>query len=128
VPRKPSLGPPVLRIENLSTGIDPTLVDDFTGELMPQPNAKVPQSAQEILDALNVAKHRDNQLLLQAAGIVAKPDPAGARRDTQSTLCIRCGLERQAYTEHCPHTHCPLRKPKFTKLILTRKIADWRRI
>ncbi len=100
MPRKPNPPPPVLRIENLSTGIDTDMRDDFTGEVMPQLQAKPRQSAQELLGAINVAKHSQNQLLLQAAGIVPKPhipacvrpiaphEPAGPRRDGQKSKPI----------------------------------------
>src|SRR5205823_9052105 len=76
---------PILRLESLSTGqpIDMTgpQVDDFTGEPITRvwPDARpvgpLP-SAQDILDDINRDKHRVNQLLLQAGGIIPKPTPA----------------------------------------------------
>jgi hypothetical protein len=147
VPRKPSLGPPVLRIENLSTGIDTDMRDDFTGAVLPQPEAKVPQSAQEILDAINVAKHRDNQLLLQAAGILPKdgrlcthgPDgrlsqPIARPWTDRFAYHNRTSVRRMAGCEggaevRLSQPAIPKAKGRtFTKLILTRKPQDWRRI
>lgn len=56
--RKPKAGPPILRIEGLSTGIDPTAVDDFTQEPLAQPLARPPKidDAQAHRDAMNRAK------------------------------------------------------------------------
>lgn len=69
MPRKPK--PPLvhLQIEGLSTGINPHLKDDWTGEVLAQPNAKVPPNLRA-----QQAEHkriiRENQLqMLNALGI-----------------------------------------------------------
>ena len=66
MPRKVGPGPAILRIEGLSTGIDPTLVDDWTGKLLAQPNARVPkfQDAQTVRDRLSRAKQNAGLELL----------------------------------------------------------------
>ncbi len=101
MPRKSSLGPPILRIEGLSDGIDHSLRDDFTGELWPQPEAKVPVAAQEVIDAHNRAKAKAAEGLLQSVGIL--PVAEGPRRDTVAELTR-------------------------TRLVITLKRKDWRRI
>ena len=72
--RKPHSGPPILRIEGLSTGIDPTMRDDTTGEVLAQPNAKPPkvQDAQAQRDTRNRQARLDKQLLLECVGIMPK--------------------------------------------------------
>lgn len=72
MPRKPNAPPAILKIESLSTGLDPTLVDDFTQEPLAQPNAKVPVAAQEILDDRNATKARIAQVVLRRVGITTK--------------------------------------------------------
>lgn len=78
MPRKPGIGPPILKIEGLSTGADPTLRDDFDGSPLAQPHARPPR----IDDAI---AHRDAQrrkavheqgLMLQITGILPVTDPA----------------------------------------------------
>jgi hypothetical protein len=59
--RQPKVGPPILRIELLSSGIDPTLRDDLSGKPLSQPNARPPK----VQDA-QVAQDRDNILRQQA--------------------------------------------------------------
>lgn len=76
MPRKPSLPPPVLKIERLSDGVDPTLRDDFTQEPIKQPNAGPRLSGLEIADG---HKHRDvanKALMLQVLGIMPITDSA----------------------------------------------------
>ena len=106
MPRKPK---PIhiLEIQGLSFGerLDlAPMVDDFTGEVIPrvwpQPQS-VPPSAQSVIDAANAQRHRQNQLLLQAGGIIPKGVPAGVH----------------AFTT-------PARK----RLVVTLKPKDWRRI
>jgi hypothetical protein len=62
------------------------MVDDFTGEVIqrvwPQPQAKAPPSAQSVTDAAHARRHRENQLLLQAAGILPKPVTERTRAKT----------------------------------------------
>lgn len=45
MPRKPGLGPGIMRIEGLSDGreIRPALVDDFTGQPIPQADTALPR-------------------------------------------------------------------------------------
>lgn len=76
MPHKP--GPPIIRIEQLSTGIDPTQRDDFTGALIPQPLARPPkiQDARAHNAALKEQERKDKHLALQALGIVPMTDPA----------------------------------------------------
>jgi hypothetical protein len=64
---------PILAIERLSDGVDITLVDDFTGEMIPQPNAEPRAMPLELDQQRHKAKSETNQLILQAAGIVPKP-------------------------------------------------------
>jgi hypothetical protein len=118
MPRKPSLGPPVLRIEDLSTGLDTSLRDDFTGAVLVQAQAEPRRGTQEIINERDAAKHAENQLLLQAAGIIPKPhvpacvrpnataEPAGTRRDGQR----------------------PKRPMRPMRLTLVRQPKEWRRI
>lgn len=64
MPRKPNPPPAIFRIEGMSDGIDRRLVDDFTGEVIPQPikpvaNPKI---------AIDAAKHKvraDKRMLLE---------------------------------------------------------------
>jgi hypothetical protein len=81
--------PECIRIEGLSDGRDAALRDDFTGEAIPQPGAKAPPSAQSVTDAAHAARHRENQLLLQAAGIVPKPV---AERTRAKTIGVPAGV------------------------------------
>ena len=67
MPRKPSLGPPMLRIEGLSDGIDLRLTDEFNGEVLPQPNARPPMDAKIIQAALKQAKVEAAREVLRAA-------------------------------------------------------------
>lgn len=53
MPRKVGLGPPIFKIERLSDGVDVMQVDDFTGQPIPQPNAKPLPGAQELRDGAN---------------------------------------------------------------------------
>jgi hypothetical protein len=107
VPRHPK-PIPILHIQGLSDGmpqdIEPPQVDDFTGlpipRVWPDVKPKAMASAQDLQDEANREKHRINQLLLQAAGIIPKCEPA----------------------------HSTPTKRQFTKLILIRKPQDWRRI
>ena len=77
MPRKPGIGPPVIKIERLSDGIDPTIVDDRTGEVLHQPNARAPkvQDAQAERDRMNRAKARKGLELLAKVlpQVVSKP-------------------------------------------------------
>lgn len=61
-----------MRIEGLSTGIDPTSVDDFTQEPLAQPHARPPKidDAQAHRDAMNRAKAEAAQALLVKAGML----------------------------------------------------------
>jgi hypothetical protein len=119
---------PILRVEGLSDGmpqdIGPALVDDFTGEVIPRVwPAQAPKaipSAQALRDAANREKHRINQLLLQAAGIIPKSaDPAGVHACSQASE--PAGPSSTGATPKASGR-------KFTKLVLTRKPQDWRRI
>ena len=60
--RKINPPPAILKIEGLSTGIDPRLVDDFTREPLAQPHAKPPK---DIVDPKR--KVRDDSALVIAA-------------------------------------------------------------
>ena len=60
--RKINPPPAILKIESLSTGIDPRLVDDFTREPLAQPHAKPPK---DIVDPKR--KVRDDSALVIAA-------------------------------------------------------------
>ena len=73
MPRKPSLGPAIIRLERLSDGIDPRLVDDWTNEPLAQPNARPPQDAQDYQDAMNRRKHAMAQRIIDSA--LHKPEP-----------------------------------------------------
>ena len=64
MPRKPSLGPAIIRLERLSDGIDPRLVDDWTNEPLAQPNARPPQDAQAEHERLGKVKARKSLELL----------------------------------------------------------------
>ena len=83
MPRKAK--PPLtnLRIESLSTGIDVNMRDDWTGEVIAQPNAK-PQHDPRTLQAQHKQIIRENQLqMLNALGITRegyKPPQAQAKR------------------------------------------------
>jgi len=76
MPNKPKPGPPVLEIQRLSDGVDSTMIDDFTSELVPQPNARAPaiDSGQGYRDACNQARDQAYRELLQRTGWIA-PDP-----------------------------------------------------
>ena len=76
MPRKPGIGPAILSIEGLSTGIDPTLVDDLTGQPIAQPNAKVPHTAQTLGNAISKHKAQSALRMLIASGIVKPTDSA----------------------------------------------------
>ena len=80
--------PPPLKIENLSTGIDPTLVDDFTGELLPQPEAKPLASAQDLIDQANMAKVAKAKLTLERVGIL-KPTVSVPTPKPRTRLMIK---------------------------------------
>lgn len=88
MPRKPNPPPAIFRIEGMSDGIDRRLVDDFTGEVIPQPikpvaNPKI---------AIDAAKHKvraDKRMLLekllpQALDIVDGPRTPKAVAPAQS--------------------------------------------
>jgi len=79
MPRKPKSGPPILKIERLSDGIDPTAVDDFTQEPLVQPNAKPPRidDAQAERDRLNRLKASAALQVLESALRAPKPKPQG---------------------------------------------------
>lgn len=64
--RKPGLGPPILKIERLSDGRDPTAVDEFTQEPLAQSHARAPKidNAQAHQDQANRAKAAAQRALL----------------------------------------------------------------
>jgi hypothetical protein len=66
--------PVILKVECLSTGIDPFMIDDITGDLVPQPYAVPPivDNAQEWIDAKNREKYAATVALLNEVGIAAK--------------------------------------------------------
>lgn len=72
MPRKPGIGPPILKLELLSSGIDPRLVDDFTLQPIPQPSVKAPsvQSAQDHRDANNRDRAAAQRALLEHLGML----------------------------------------------------------
>ena len=82
MPRKPGIGPAILAIERLSDGIDPTAVDDFTGESLAQPHAKPVHGDPKALAAQRSKAQLDSALrVLIASGMVTadsalpKPKP-----------------------------------------------------
>lgn len=82
--RKPRQPPPILRLEGLSTGIDPSLVDDFTGEVVPQPHARPPvmDNAQDYRDAQNRVKAEHAKALCEASGITAAAQRSAPKADS----------------------------------------------
>lgn len=60
--RKVNPPPAILKIEGLSTGIDPRLMDDFTHEPLAQPYAKPPK---DIVDPKQQARD-DSELVIAA--------------------------------------------------------------
>jgi len=80
--RQPKAGPPILRIELLSSGIDPTLRDDLSGELLPQPNARPPrmQDAQAIQDRDNILRQQAKLVLLDKLTTPKPPNKPFKRR------------------------------------------------
>lgn len=76
--RKHKLPPALLKIELLSSGIDPFAVDDLTQEPLPQPNARPPKidNAQAHRDAHNRAKALAGQRILERA---STPKPIDQR-------------------------------------------------
>lgn len=72
MPRKPKPGMQLI-IEGLSDG-KRGLVDDFTGQPIPEPNAKPIASASVTLDKRNRDKATAQRALLQAVGMLP-PDP-----------------------------------------------------
>lgn len=68
MPRKPLAGPPILRLERLSDGLDPRMVDDFTGQPIAQASARVPPD----LHTTRTQRKVENALrVLHASGLVA---------------------------------------------------------
>lgn len=67
MPRKVKPGPAILRVEGISDGVDRRLVDDFTGEMIPQPDARPPkiQSAQAVRDQYNRERLAEKRALLE---------------------------------------------------------------
>ena len=80
--RKPTPPIPILKIECLSTGIDPTAVDDFGDAVIAQPNAKPPaiQDAQAEIDRRKRKAVADQLLALQLLGLVPMTDSALQRQ------------------------------------------------
>lgn len=74
MPRKPNPPPAIFRIEGMSDGIDRRLVDDFSGELLPQPIRPVvdPQIA---IDARKRLVRDNQRALLEATGIIKTDAP-----------------------------------------------------
>ena len=60
---------PILPTQSLS-GTQTPLRDDFTGDIIPQPKACVPPSAQELVRAEHKLKADLRQRLLKAVGII----------------------------------------------------------
>ncbi len=75
MPRKPSLGPPIMRIEALSTGIDVLKVDDFNGEPLAQPNARPVSDPMIAHAARKRAQAAAGLNMLKAVGIVEDDRP-----------------------------------------------------
>jgi hypothetical protein len=73
MPRKPKPPMPLLVIQTLSDGINRALVDDFTGELMPQPDARPPVDPMIAVNARKRAHREAAQRVLDVA--FAKPKP-----------------------------------------------------
>ena len=72
MPRKPKLGPAIIKLERLTDGVDPRIVDEQTGKVLHQPRAKPPKidNAQVYMDAQS-RKRVDTALrMLKAVGIV----------------------------------------------------------
>lgn len=82
MPRKVGLGPAILRIEGLSDGVDYTLRDDWTGEVLPQPQARPPRvdDAFAVRDAFNKRKVEMARALLNGP----KPKPQGILMRTKA--------------------------------------------
>jgi hypothetical protein len=88
MPRKPGIGPAILRIEGLSTGKDPLAVDEFDGTPLEQPYAKPPRidNAQAARDAMNRAKREAKRELLQSVGILPKPPEPPKLQSNQAII------------------------------------------
>jgi hypothetical protein len=65
--------PAILKVELLSSGIDPRLTDDFDGEAIPQPNAKVPPGSEVFARARSAALAAKRTEILRPL----LPKPAG---------------------------------------------------
>lgn len=83
MPRKPGIGPPILRIESMSTGrvYRPLVVDEFTGQRIDMPADTQPvrplRDAQDILDERKRKRVALQRILLERIGILPSPVRVG---------------------------------------------------
>lgn len=61
MPRKPGLPPPIIAIEDIATGQRVDMVDDFTGQALPQPDAKPPRIQDGMAEQARLAKIKQDQ-------------------------------------------------------------------
>ncbi len=91
MPRKPRLGPSIIAIEDVATGQRLDLVDDFTGQAIPMPQAKPPriQDGQAEMARLSNARAQASRELLGRLGFGAKDTLEDTSRPRPQAVFLR---------------------------------------
>jgi hypothetical protein len=118
--------PVILKVECLSTGIDPFMIDDITGDLVPQPYAVPPMidNAQEWIDAKNREKYAATVALLNEVGINASLGVTTVKPKHSTTVPA---IKHNKLSDKLPRIDVDADDDDCV-MIMHRSVSNWRRL